>query len=141
MRKMENRKADNIPEKRFLQKLLEIGQVIMMQETSSYMKVSKNSCSVDLIDIKNNLKQQIYSKITSISVVQVFNLELISLLISFSRIFSIYQEPLFPGTPESVCYSLFYCNMSSNNLLYLFLQKIRSPVYTCFLQTGNFISN
>ena len=25
MRKMENRKADNIPEKRFLQKLLEIG--------------------------------------------------------------------------------------------------------------------
>ena len=30
---MENCKADNIPEKRFLQKLLEIAQLIIMQET------------------------------------------------------------------------------------------------------------
>ena len=30
---MEKCKAGNIPEKRFLQKLLEIGQVIIMQET------------------------------------------------------------------------------------------------------------
>ena len=32
---MENRKTDNIPEKHFLQKLLEIAQVIIMQETST----------------------------------------------------------------------------------------------------------
>ena len=31
---MENCKANNIPEKRFLQTLLKIGQVIIMQETS-----------------------------------------------------------------------------------------------------------
>ena len=31
---MKNSKANNIPEKRFLRKLLEIGQVIIMQETS-----------------------------------------------------------------------------------------------------------
>ena len=34
MRKMENCKASNIPEKRFLQKLLKIGEAIIMQETS-----------------------------------------------------------------------------------------------------------
>ena len=55
-----------------------------------YEGLSKNSCSVDLIDTKNTLKQQIYSKITTISVVQVFNLELVSLAVSFSRIFSIH---------------------------------------------------
>ena len=34
MRKLENCKAGNIPEKRFLQKLLEIPEVIIVQETS-----------------------------------------------------------------------------------------------------------
>ena len=35
--------------------------------------------------------------------------------------FFIHQEHLFSGTPESVCYSFFYCNVSSKNLLSLFL--------------------
>ena len=70
------------------------------------------------------MKQQIRSKITTISALQVFSSELISPLVSFSRMFS--------GTPESVCYSfLFDWNVSSNNLLSLFLcffKKIRRPV-------------
>ena len=49
---MENCKADNISENRFLDKLLEIAQVIMKH---LYKGLSKNSCSVDLIDIKNTL--------------------------------------------------------------------------------------
>ena len=55
-----------------------------------YKGLSKNSCSVDLTDIRNTLKEQICSKITAISVVQVFSLELISHVVSFSRIFSIH---------------------------------------------------
>ena len=77
---------------------------------------------MDLIDIKDTLlkHQQICSKILTICALQVFSLELISAVVSFSRIFSIHQEHLFSGTPEGVYYSFFYYNVSSKNLLSLF---------------------
>ena len=72
---MENFKADNIAEKFFLQKLLEIGWVIIMKRL--YKGLSINNCSVDVSAIKNtSLKQQIHSKIPAISAVQVFSTEL-----------------------------------------------------------------
>ena len=59
---MENCKANNVPEKRFLQKLLEIGKLLLCKK--HLYKDLSNSCSVDLVDIKNNLpKQEICSKI------------------------------------------------------------------------------
>ena len=82
-----------------------------------------------LIDIKNTLLkyQLIFRKYLqyvrcTVHIVSICSPVLISPAVSISRIFSIYQEHLFSGTPESVCYSFFfYCNVSRKNLLSLFL--------------------
>ena len=90
-----------------------------------------------LIDIKNtSLKhQQICSKIHTICAVLVFSPELISPAVSCSRIFSIHQEHLFSGTPESVSYSFFLLECVKQEFILfisLFLQKIRRPVLVSY---------
>ena len=52
---------------------------------------------------------------------QVFIPQLVSPVVSFSRIFSIHQEHLFAGTPGVFPIHFFYCNVSTKNLLSLFL--------------------
>ena len=64
---------------------------------------------------------------------QVFSPGLISPVVSLSRIFSMHQEHLFSETPESVCYSFFYCNVSSKNLLSFLHCFFKKPdaLYLC----------
>ena len=52
--------------------------------------LSKNSCSVDLIDIKNTLLKTAIFFENTISALQVFSPELISPIVSFSGIFLIH---------------------------------------------------
>ena len=94
---------------------------------------------MDLIDIKNTLlkRQQICSKIIAICAVQVFSLVLISPVVLFSRIFSIHQEHLFSGTPESVCcsylyiYIYIYYNVFFYSFYFFVSSKNKTPC-TCF---------
>ena len=83
-----------------------------------------------LIDIKNTLLkyQLIFRKYLqyvrcTVHIVSICSPVLISPVVSVSRIFTIHQEHLFSGTPESVCYSFFffYCNVLRKNLLSLLL--------------------
>ena len=56
----------------------------------------------------------------------VFSLELISLVVSVSRIFAIHEEHLLSGIPESVCYSFFWLQCVKQEFtlfVSLFLQK------------------
>ena len=81
------------------------------------------------------LKQLIFLEILTICAVQVFSPELISPVVSFSRIFSIHQEHIYSGTPESVCYSFFSLECVKQEFILfisLFLQKIRRPVLVSY---------
>ena len=75
------------------------------------------------------LKQQIYSKIATVSTVQVLSLEL-QPQCHCLRFFLL--QTSVSGTPESVFYLFFLtamCQASINSLFfYLFLQKIRRPI-------------
>ena len=114
----------------------DIWQIVFTQGTGNrwslckkrlYKGLSVNSCSMDVSAIKNNSsKQQIRSKIPTISEVQVFHF-----LGFFLNIRSTWE-----------CLSFFFfffffdCNVLSKNLLSLFLQKIRWPVlFACKLIT------
>ena len=74
---------------------------------------------------------------------QVFSPELISPVVSFSKIFYIEQEHLFSGTPEGVFIHIFYfllqyVKQEFTLFISLFLQKIRRPVLvSCKLVTFN----
>ena len=73
-------------------------------------------------------------KLRKISAVQVFSPELISLAVSFSRIFSIHQEHLLSEVPEKVCYSFFLMQSVKQEftLFTSLFQRIRRPVLVSY---------
>ena len=75
---MDNCKADNIAGKRFRSYWKWVKLSLCQKHLYLILKLSINSCYVDVSVIKNaSLKhQQIYSKIPAVGGVQVFNLEL-----------------------------------------------------------------
>ena len=134
---MVNCKADNIAQK-LSRSYWKQGKSLLCKKC--YKGLSINSCSVDVSAIKNALLKhyQIYSKIPTVGAAQVFSLELHPQF-HFLRFFC--WKHLFSGTPESIFFSFFFffdCNVSSKNLLSLFLQKFRrSVLFSCKLITFN----
>ena len=86
---MKNFKADNIRQKLFLHKLLEMGKW-SLRKKHLYKGLSENSCSVDLIDIKitktlANLFENSYNKCGAGLLPGIY-----FTVVSFSRIFSVH---------------------------------------------------
>ena len=134
---MANCKADNIAEKLFRSQWKQ-GELSLCKKC--YKGLSINSCSVDVSAIKNALLKhyQIYSKIPTVGAVQVLRLELHPWF-HFLRFF-LSGTPIFRKT-QSLFF--FYCNVSSKNLLSLFLfvsSKNQTPC-TFFCKLITFSSN
>ena len=99
------------------------------------MILSKNRAvrwSYCYIKYFTNTLANLFENAYSVGAVQGFRPELISPVVSFSRIFVIHQEHLFSGMPECVCDSFFFftvmCQEELTLFTPLFLQKIRRPV-------------